>query len=375
MIQHPIPQNISAYQFHLIGDITLKQFFILITGIGIAILVSQTNLFLIIKLGIIILSLMLGVVGAFLPIEERPLDQWFAAFIKAIYRPSQFIWKRPNTEPNYFTFTTSPANLIPVDTPDMAAQAIKRKREGLKSFLQTLPEQKLINTLEQQELNSVDSIANLFAAPTPLTAPQAPVLKSYSQPATLTSPTPQTAIEALPHLNTNPLPSQTPIRPSPKTIEVVPLKPVIVEHIQLPKTQTTTPVPAASPANAPQPQPQSNNPSSPIIPRAPAIPQAVAQTDATLPFPTAPSTPNTVVGMILDKSGKIVDNAIVEIRDTNHMPVRATKSNKLGQFFSTTPLKNGTYEIEVEKSGHSFPLIKLEAAGKALVPLKIQASA
>jgi hypothetical protein len=74
--------------------------------------------------------------------------------------------------------------------------------------------------------------------------------------------------------------------------------------------------------------------------------------------------------MVLDQAGKIVDNAIVEVRDQNHLPIRATKTNKLGQFFSTTPLKNGTYELEVEKAGLTFPLLTLEAQGKHIPPLK-----
>ncbi|KKR52786.1 MAG: hypothetical protein UT88_C0021G0001, partial [Candidatus Woesebacteria bacterium GW2011_GWD2_40_19] len=32
MEQHPIPQNISSYQFRLVGDMTLKQFFQLAGG-------------------------------------------------------------------------------------------------------------------------------------------------------------------------------------------------------------------------------------------------------------------------------------------------------------------------------------------------------
>jgi hypothetical protein len=78
--------------------------------------------------------------------------------------------------------------------------------------------------------------------------------------------------------------------------------------------------------------------------------------------------------MVLDKEGKIIDNAIIEVRDKNGTPVRATKTNRLGQFFSTTPLKNGVYEVEIETPNHTFDIIKLKLVGKTVDPLKIQAT-
>jgi hypothetical protein len=374
MYQHPIPQNISAYQFHLIGDLTLKQFFVLILGLGLAFLFFSSNLPGLIKYPGSALFLFVGVVGAFMPIEERPLDQWFAAFIKAVYRPTQFIWRRSLKEPEYFSFHTAPANLVPLDTPDMAALAIKRKREGLKSFLQTLPEQKLVNSLEQQEANAANSLTGLFSSNTPPLIPRASRMVASTAP--INSLTPQTAIDSttLPLEEVKPPPA--PIRPTPHQIEVVPLAPVIVEHVVMEKP--TVPIPTATPTLAntisqqPTPNPDSNLKLQ--IPRGVASAQTTAAGDASLPFPQAPTTPNTVVGMVLDKSGMIVENAIVEIRDQSHMPIRATKTNKLGQFFSTTPLKKGDYILEVEKAGLVFPLLKLEAQGNIIAPLKIQAT-
>jgi hypothetical protein len=374
MIQHPIPQNISSYSFHIIGDMTFKQFLmLLIPGVLIFFTISS-NLPLIIK-GLIAATLLLfGLVGAFMPIEERPLDQWFIAFIKAIYRPTQFIWRRDHREPEYFTFTTASSNLQPADTPDMAALAIKRKREGLKSFLQTLPEQKLADSLEQQENQVTSNLTALFtipaSAPIPVFGNPSTAGAAPRQTAALTSLTPQTIIAPTPN-ETPAMPSQAPIRPAPKEVVVVPQVPISIP--QTPKP--AIPAPATTIFQSPsQPQPLASGGSDrpPGIPR--GIPQNSVTTDSALPFPAAPTTANTIVGMVLDKTGKIIDNAIVEVRDQNHLPIRATKTNKLGQFFSTTPLKNGTYEIEVEKGGFTFPLLKLEAQGKIIPPLKIQAT-
>jgi hypothetical protein len=215
MIQHPIPQNISAYRFRIIGDMTFKQFLLLVIPAGLIFLIFSTNLPTTIKVFIAVGLGFFGFVGAFMPIEERPLDQWFVAFIKAIYNPTQFIWRRDHSEPEYFTFSTASANLVPADSPDMAALAIKRKREGLKSFLQTLPEQKLANDLEQQENQAASSLTSLFTAPTYIPAPITPTPNSPTN-APLTSLTPQTIVT--PQAPPAPPPQQprSPFAPPPK---------------------------------------------------------------------------------------------------------------------------------------------------------------
>ncbi|HCQ92587.1 TPA: hypothetical protein DIU13_01240 [Candidatus Beckwithbacteria bacterium] len=63
----------------------------------------------------------------------------------------------------------------------------------------------------------------------------------------------------------------------------------------------------------------------------------------------------------------------MEIKDNQGHPVRALKSNKLGQFFIATPLPDGIYQIEADHPDHAFAIIKLEAKGEVIPPLKIQA--
>lgn len=88
-------------------------------------------------------------------------------------------------------------------------------------------------------------------------------------------------------------------------------------------------------------------------------------------IPAAPSYPNIIVGFIHDANKKIVDGAILEIRESNGNPVRALKSNRLGQFQIATPLPNGDYEIEVEKEGYTFNFIKIKLEGKIIPPVEI----
>lgn len=100
-----------------------------------------------------------------------------------------------------------------------------------------------------------------------------------------------------------------------------------------------------------------------------------ARVDATFStsvvIPAVPSMPNLIVGFIHTLDGKIIDSAILEIRDLSGNPVRALKSNRLGQFQTATPLPNGGYEIEVDKEGFTFDIIKINLEGKVLSPIEI----
>lgn len=87
--------------------------------------------------------------------------------------------------------------------------------------------------------------------------------------------------------------------------------------------------------------------------------------------PATPLMPNLIVGYVRDKQGKIIGGAILEIREASGNPVRAFKTNKLGQFLSATPLHPGEYEIETEKEGCSFDIIKVILDGKIMPPIEI----
>ena len=64
--------------------------------------------------------------------------------------------------------------------------------------------------------------------------------------------------------------------------------------------------------------------------------------------PSLPQTPNMVVGVVKDPGRKILPNIIITIKDALGTPVRALKTNKLGQFAIATPLQNGNYVLEFE---------------------------
>jgi hypothetical protein len=94
MEQHPIPQQISSYEFKLVGDMTLKQFLKAAAGLLLALMINSSKLIVIIKWPLMFLFAGGGLMLAFVPFEERPLEAWIVAFIKAIYSPTVYIYKR-----------------------------------------------------------------------------------------------------------------------------------------------------------------------------------------------------------------------------------------------------------------------------------------
>lgn len=306
MYQHPIPQNVTSYQFRLVGDLTLKQFLEFLIGVGLAALFYFSNLYSPLKAVLMGASVVFGIALAFIPIEERPLDQWVIAFFKAIYRPTQFIWHKQPTLPEYFSYQTITTTQSTIETSDANAY---RKQAGLTSYMQTLPTDDFYNALDTQQSEQLHYISNLFSG-------------------TVSSPITQQPASPNKSINTTPTPSllNTSLSNSPENI------------------QTISSEPAPSIINTPQ---------------------------SLLTPPPTPEAANMVTGLVTTPMNNPLENAIIEILDQENVPIRATKTNKLGQFFSSTPLKNGIYSISIEADGFHPSILILQANGNVIPPLSI----
>lgn len=99
MEQHPVPQNVTTFQFRLIGDMTLKQFGYLAGGAILGYIAYKLPLPFFFTWPLAA-SLALGGIGfAFVPVEERPMDVWFLSFMKSIYSPTQYLWQKTQVTP------------------------------------------------------------------------------------------------------------------------------------------------------------------------------------------------------------------------------------------------------------------------------------
>jgi len=90
--------------------------------------------------------------------------------------------------------------------------------------------------------------------------------------------------------------------------------------------------------------------------------------------PIKVTVPNLIYGNIKNQAGDLIEGAIIIVKDQKGLPVRALKSNHLGQFMAATPLPNGKYQIEFEKPDYNFDIIELELGGEVLNPIEVAAS-
>lgn len=316
MEQHPVPQQISSYEFRLVGDMTLKQFAQVAGGCLVALLFYASPLPGLFKWPLVILPAFAGAAFAFLPFEERPLQTWVIAFLKAVYSPTQFIWQKRGQKPQIFEEKT-PSEAKPPVSP------ISPTPPKTTDYWSAFATSQIITEKEEQKL--LERIQNLFSAvsqvipPTPLPSPTWPVQEA-NKPSLETS---RPMMMPVPQRQTWVVPSYQPPLPT----RPFPLRRRKPEEVRF----------------------------------APPI-----------PMPSIPTLPNVLVGMVAGPEEKIIEGAIMEIRDSQGNPVRAFKTNKLGQFRTVTPLPNDTYEIEVEKEGLQFDLIKIELKGEIVQPIEIK---
>ncbi len=323
MESHPIPQQISSYQFRLVGDMTLKQFFQLGGGVLSAAILYTIGIHPFIKWPLMIFSVCLGAALAFLPIEERPLSRWFISFFSSVYSPTVFVWQ---SKGNYDFFTE--------ETETQVKEDFAKKEEGV------------FSKLEEMENKFLNNLTSIFANTNNITT--VPAIKnegSQTRTTTLLSEKPEKKEVEIPKTSIPTIPSKQPFRP-----KVIVEQPINTDQTQIPSVvlQTVSPIFKEKQTNTQTAQ---------------FSPQAAP--------PLPPTIPNTITGQVVDDSGKIVEGAILEIRDSAGKPVRALRSNKLGHFMIVTALQNGQYDIITEKDNYEFKPVFFEAKGEIIPPILI----
>lgn len=101
MEQHPVPRQITSFEFKLIGFMTLKQFLFLIAFVPIGLLVYFLIPIPIIRQIMGFLVGMIGVLIAFVPINDRPMDVFIKNLVKRLLSPTQYTYEKHNP-PIYF---------------------------------------------------------------------------------------------------------------------------------------------------------------------------------------------------------------------------------------------------------------------------------
>ena len=446
MDQHPIPQDVTGFQFKLIGTMTVKQFGYVASGVILAVvfyyLPLNSTLGILLKVLLVPLFGICGVVVAFVPIDGRPIDIMTTNFAKALFSPNQYIYHRQG---RILSFEAISVAKVPVKkkTKDKTEQQIhtmtdsrtlSEKEKKLQAFLMssqgqtknevdkkeaaflkalTIPEAAPATAHGVSPVSGAKPLSPLparptFAAARVTPAPLPVALKTPAHPVAV-APQQQPQIAPLqPQAPANPLIppngtkqneelvkketeleqalsqakqeesiSKTPATHSAAEQKVTQLSQQIQEiHAQkqqlevelshLQNQLATQKNPAVIPPHPVPVQPQQI----PTSQYAKVIPQPV---NKRADVPRVSDTPNVVVGIVKDPRGNILPNILVEVKDKDGNPVRAFKTNQLGQFASATPLSPGTYTIELEdpKKLHRFDAIQVAANNQVLMPIEV----
>lgn len=403
MENHPIPQDVTGFQFKLIGNMTVKQFAYLATGCVSAIILYYAPVFLLLKLIFIPLFAGSGAALAFLPIDGRPLDVMVTQLLKALISPNQYVYQKMG---NHYAFTdfsiSTHVNQNATHQPEKKVQE-EEKKKAFTTFLASTATQK------QSDMDTRESafLQHLFN-------PQAPAPLPLQHPTT-----PPVAIDGgiiTPQVTTQ---STAPISLEEKDKEIIDtvtkmqaelnkakdeemhaqaaqsqaahdhtmslehqLQALLKQKEQLEQelqkmhqAETSAAAPQlASTYTVEELKPPAPNATPADLAYEPHVKKLMTPAEAKSRGILTPSdTPNVLLGVVHDPRGNILSNILVELTDKEGTPVRAFKTNELGQFASATALPNGVYTLTLEdpKNVARFDTIEVIVNGDILHPLDI----
>lgn len=446
MEQHPIPQDVTGFQFKLIGSMTVKQFGYVASGVILAVIcyyIKIDNFFWITaKVFLIPLFAGSGVIVAFVPIDGRSVDVMASNFTKALFSPNQYVYRRDGKKLSFNKITIAKQ---PVKTPAQvkasADAAIARKQDSqlgakeakLRAFLLS-SQGGIRNDLDKKEAAFLKTLTIPTASPmnraAPGIRPAMPTIAPTPMIQPLVAPTPvsiaQPVAKPVAPLTPLPMPTPKPVMAAPQPVQPLvqqpaPVQPSVSEKEaalvqkenqlsqELTKAQqeeATSPsaplhdaahqkvtalaqqivdihtqkqqleqellqlknqlaTQKETPAPAPSNQPITQDPQ-----HVRTIPENVSKKAG---LPHVSDTPNVVVGIVKDPRGNVLPNILVEVKDKDGNPVRAFKTNPLGQFASATPLSAGTYTMELEdqKKQNRFDVIQVVANNQILPAMEV----
>lgn len=425
MDNHPIPQDVTGFQFKLIGDMTVKQFAYVAVGAILAFVCFYAPVSPFIKLPIGVIFGLFGAALAFLPLEGRPVDAMVSYFIKALVTPNQYAYHK--TGGSIALFTVPALSHTPSATTANAAKHTtvdEEKVAQLQQYLQSVQKHSTSPLDEKEQLFlehalTTSTQTTRVTAQTPISTTPVPPLPSAGQPKKVDAPlSPREMEEEEANLalqaasikyelneakeheakekDTAKITTthQQVVALEQKLSQLLTQKEEIEKELSILKAATApttqpSPQPTTTSQSASSPQPsteqiaaqvamqitpaQPQPPTPPVIPAAPTVHKIPADMAKSIGLPRMPDVPNLIVGIVKDPRGNILQNILVEVKDKNGIPARAFRTNSLGQFASATQLSNGSYTIVFEdpKNQHIFDVVEIIAEGAIMLPLEI----
>jgi hypothetical protein len=278
---------------------TLRQFGKAAGGVVIALLINASSLIFFVKWPLIVMTAGGGLAMAFVPFQDRPLEQWVLSFFKAIYSPTIYTWKK-KADVNWLGIDFS--KKIKSDENEKIEVPIKEPAK-VEEFILSLPSVKKEDRAAELE-NELKTTAEKMS------------------------------------------PVKTEIKKEEVKVEA---EEKIKEKWRNQKAKVDLK-------------------KGKVV----ATGRAVF---GEIPMPDTPEISNVLVGMVVDGQGKIVENAIIEIEDSEGNPSRVLRTNPLGQFKSSTQLANGDYMVITEKNDLKFDVVKVSMKGEIIEPIIVRAKA
>lgn len=443
--QHAVPQNIMDVEFKLVGELTMRQF-TYIAVFAVAAYMAKLSVpqpftwFFVVGLALTGLSL------AFVPLEDRGLDEWLVNFIKAINSPTERVWKKETIIPNALAFEQN-LHFVRQELITLAPTASRRKLEEYlehqgksKQDELDIPEEKYIKMVKEafQEKPATQAAVTQQSRAKPKTTVATPQQLPAEEPREKKQKQVQErAAQKPPHKEEKTMPKEKPKGDKPREIQKEPAKEK--EQAQMQKAKTTVQEKKQDKMaklirsrmkkaeinltegnkikRQPSLQPVSEHSGRKFLNLTPSQGQIVlpirgekvlqteeeaarkynektkklqellqkteeaetqkAKTQKNLQvkqIPAMVNKPNIVSGVLKNRKDETLEDVILVIKNKKGEPVRALKTDRLGHFLISTPLPNGEYEIEIDKTGKtnlSFDIIPLKVEGGLLPSLEI----
>jgi hypothetical protein len=394
MENHPIPQDITGFEFKLIGEMTIKQFAYLAGGAILAWVIYILPLFVFIKIPIAFAFIGLGAAFAFLPIDGRPLDVMIKCFIKAAFSPTQYVYQKAGGK----LLEENPKAVSEFNKKRLSISEMSEKQ--LQEFLNALP--KGINKFDKKEMVFFQSLNQYGASQPAATTPDFVPSHAYDNQASG-----KPVVPTAPQAKDEKIKTQGSLTPDDdlqKTAAL--LQKELLEAKAREATQTQ--VDSKEYLDAHQKvlelqknlselsfqkqeletklinlQKQMDSSGKSVYSASKAQPEALKETKnvrsipqnmaKSVGLPTTPEFPNIITGILKDPRGNPLSNILVEVKDPQGNAVRAFKTNALGHFASATPLTNGSYTIEFDdpRGQNRFDTVGFVAKGEIILPIEV----
>lgn len=346
MDNHPIPQDVTGFQFRLIGDMTIKQFAYLAAGVILAWIALSLPIFFLFKFPFVVFFAGTGIILAFIPLGGRPADTMIFYFFKAVFSPTQYSYSGTPAP------TTTLGNNIPEEKKgeEKPVEKVQMTNQLPPASLPLPSEEKKAAEPEPIVISASEENENAQLKEEAVSVEHA--LQEAKQEEEKAAQGTQQAEEA--HRKVADLESELQSIQEQKQHLEQQLLELQKQLAQKNASAVFTPT-TATPA---------------VTENVKKIPPAMGKS---VGAPFVGDAPNLIAGIVKDPRGNVLPNILIEVKDKDGNPVRAFKTNPLGQFASATPVISGTYTISFEDPNgkQRFDSIEITANGDIMQPLEV----